>query len=107
MPPAARTFAALSDPARLAILAHLAKGEATVNELAAPLPMSQPAVSRHIKVLEEAGLILRRIDGNRRPCRLAPERLTELEDWLSALRRTFEANYRRLDMLLDELETKE
>ena len=94
------TFAALADPTRLAILARLAQGEATVNELAAPFVMSQPAVSRHIRVLEEAGLILRRIDGSRRPCRLAPAALAPVEAWLDQLRRTLEGNYARLDGVL-------
>jgi DNA-binding transcriptional ArsR family regulator len=98
---------ALADPTRRAILARLALGEATVGELAQPFAMSQPAISQHLKVLEGAGLILRRIDGTRRPCRLAPEGLTALEDWLAQLRRAFDANYARLDILLTELETEE
>lgn len=79
----ARTFTALADPTRLAILIRLIDGEATVNELAAPFDMSQPAVSRHIKVLERAGLILRRVEANRRPCRLAPGALDHVRDWLN------------------------
>ncbi|MFN7939319.1 MAG: metalloregulator ArsR/SmtB family transcription factor [Bryobacteraceae bacterium] len=98
-------FAALSDPTRRAILARLALGEATVMELAEPFPMSQPAISRHLRVLEEAGLITRRVDGAKRPCRLAPEGLTELEQWLGKLRVALEANYARLDSILAE--TKE
>lgn len=98
---------ALADPTRRAILARLALGEATPSELAQPFAISQPAISQHLKVLEAAGLILRRVDGNRRPCRLAPEPLADLEDWLSQLRRAFDANYRRLDALLEELETRE
>jgi DNA-binding transcriptional ArsR family regulator len=101
------TLLALSDSTRRSILAQLARGEATVNELAAPFPISQPAISQHIKVLENAGLILRRIDGTRRPCRLAPEGLAGLEDWLTQLRRVYETNYARLDMLLDEMQTEE
>ena len=93
-------FSALADPTRRAILARLATGEATVNELAAPFQISQPAISRHLKVLEEAGLIMRRVDGTRRPCRLAPDALTELDDYLAMLRRGLEANYARLDRLL-------
>ncbi len=104
MPTLDATFAALADPTRRAILARLAEGEATVLELAAPFAMTQPAVSRHIKVLEEAGLILRRVDGSRRPCRLAPGSLDALEDWLAMLRRGLEANYSRLDALLTRLE---
>ncbi|WP_284163584.1 metalloregulator ArsR/SmtB family transcription factor [Frigidibacter sp. SD6-1] len=101
------TLHALADPTRRAILAQLARGEATPTDLARPFAISQPAISQHLKVLQDAGLILRRIDGNRRPCRLAPDRLGEIEDWLGQLRRTFEANYARLDILLAELETKE
>ena len=80
-------------------------GEATVNEIAAPFAITQPAISQHLKVLEEAGLILRRVDGARRPCRLAPDALTELEDWLAQLRRGLEANYDRLDTLLTKSDT--
>jgi DNA-binding transcriptional ArsR family regulator len=94
------TFAALADPTRLAILGRLAQGEATVNELAAPFAISQPAISRHIKVLEEAGLILRRTDGTHRPCRLAPQALDPLDHWLRNLRDAMERNYQRLDALL-------
>jgi DNA-binding transcriptional ArsR family regulator len=97
---------ALADPTRRAILAQLALGEATVGELARPFAISQPAVSQHLKVLEGAGLILRRVDGTRRPCRLAPEGLAPLELWLAGLRQTFEANYARLDNLLAELDPK-
>jgi len=93
-------FAALADPTRRAIMARLASGEATVGDLAAPFAMSQPAVSQHLKVLENAGFILRRIDGAKRPCRLAPQALNELDQWLAALRRTMEMNYARLDALL-------
>lgn len=102
-------FAALSDPTRRAILARLALGEATVMELAEPFPMSQPAVSRHLRVLEEAGLIARRVEGAKRPCRLVPEGLTELEQWLGKLRVALEANYARLDAILADTlsETKE
>ena len=96
------TFAALSDPTRRAILARLAQGEATVNELAAPFAVSQPAISRHIKVLSEAGLITQRVEGTKRPCRLAPTALTELDEYLNMLRRALEANYSRLDALLAE-----
>jgi DNA-binding transcriptional ArsR family regulator len=96
------TFAALADPTRRAILSRLALGEATVLELASPFAMSQPAVSQHLKVLEKAGLILRRVDGSRRPCRLAPQGLTDLDRWLAMLRQTMERNYARLDALLAE-----
>lgn len=93
-------FGALADPTRRAILAQLALGEATVLELARPFAMSQPAVSRHLKVLEGAGLIMRRVDGTKRPCRLAPNALGEIEQWLEQMRRGMEANYNRLDALL-------
>lgn len=94
------TLTALSDPTRRAILARLAQGEATVNELAQPFPISQPAISRHIKVLAEAGLIVQRVDGTRRPCRLAPGGLSELDAYLEMLRKALEQNYQRLDRLL-------
>jgi DNA-binding transcriptional ArsR family regulator len=94
------TFAALADPTRRAILSRLAMGEATVNELAHPFTISQPAISRHIKVLEDAGLILRRINGTHRPCRLAPQALDPLDHWLRNLRAAMESNYQRLDALL-------
>jgi len=97
-------FSALADPTRRAILARLALGETTVMELAEPFAMSQPAVSRHLKVLEEAGLIARRIEGTKRPCRLAPGALEEIDRWLAMLRRALEANYDRLDQLLAEME---
>lgn len=94
------TLAALSDPTRRAILARLASGEATVNALAEPFAISQPAISRHIKVLAEAGLITQRVDGAKRPCRLAPGGLSELEAYLQVLRVGLERNYERLDGLL-------
>jgi DNA-binding transcriptional ArsR family regulator len=94
------TLAALSDPTRRAILARLAAGEATVNELAEPFPISQPAISRHIKVLADAGLIVQRVEGTRRPCRLAPQALSELDEYLAMLRKGLERNYQRLDRLL-------
>lgn len=94
------TLAALADPTRRAILARLAEGEATVNDLAAPFAISQPAVSRHIRVLSDAGLITQRVDGARRPCRLAPGGLPDLDAYLSLLRRALDQNYARLDQLL-------
>ena len=103
----ATTFSALSDPTRLAILQQLAKGEAGVMELAEPFAMSQPAISRHLKVLEKAGLITRRVDGQRRPCRIAPQALDNLDQWLAMLRRTMDANYNRLDTLLADLQASE
>lgn len=100
-------FSALADPTRRAILARLALGEATVMELAEPFEMSQPAVSRHLKVLEEAGLILRRVEGAKRPCRLAPGATDEIDRWLAMLRQALERNYARLDVVLAELEAEE
>jgi DNA-binding transcriptional ArsR family regulator len=95
-----RTFAALADPTRRRILARLAVGEATVNELAEPFAISQPAISRHIRVLSEAGLIVQRVDGTKRPCRLAPEALSELDQYVQMLRDALTRNYQRLDQLL-------
>jgi DNA-binding transcriptional ArsR family regulator len=93
-------FFALSDPTRRAIVARLARGEATVMELAEPFQMTQPAVSRHLKVLEHAGLIERRVEGARRPCRLATRGIRPVEQWLDALREGLTKNYDRLDNLL-------
>jgi DNA-binding transcriptional ArsR family regulator len=101
------TFAALADPTRRAILARLAAGEATVTELAAPFHMSQPAVSKHLKVLERAGLITRGRDAQRRPCRLRARPLKAATDWLENYRAYWEESYQRLDALLDELKTKD
>jgi DNA-binding transcriptional ArsR family regulator len=100
------TFAALADPTRRAILARLATGEATVAQLAAPFEMSQPAISRHLKVLERAGLISMGVDAQRRPRKLEPKRLQEAVDWIERYREIFEQNYRRLDALLEELQAK-
>jgi DNA-binding transcriptional ArsR family regulator len=93
-------FAALADPTRRAILARLALGEATVMELAEPFEMTQPAVSRHLKVLEGAGLITRRMEGTKRPCRLAPDGIASIDKWLAQLRKALSANYDRLDNVL-------
>ena len=100
------TFAALADPTRRAILARLATGEATVTELAEPFEMSQPAISKHLKVLERAGLISMDVDAQRRPRRLEPKRLEEAVDWIERYREIFEQNYQRLDALLEELQAK-
>lgn len=97
------TFGALADPTRRAILARLASGEASVTELAEPFAMSQPAISKHLKVLERAGLISRGRDAQRRPRRLEAKRLAEANEWLEAYREIWEANYQRLDALLDEM----
>ena len=96
-------FSALADPTRRAMLARLATGEASVSELAVPFEMSQPAISKHIKVLERAGLIVKTRDGQRRPCRLQVDTLAAAEDWIEGYRRIWEANFARLDSLLDEL----
>src|SRR3981189_3024712 len=93
-------FFALADPTRRAILARLALGEATVMELVEPFEMTQPAISRHLKVLEGAGLIVRRAEGTKRPCRLAPAGITEIDRWLAMLREALAANYNRLDSVL-------
>ena len=100
------TFAALADPTRRAILARLATGEATVTELARPFEMSQPAISKHLKVLEQAGLISMNVDAQRRPRKLEPKRLQEAVDWIERYREVFEKNYQRLDALLEELQAK-
>lgn len=97
------TFAALADPTRRAILARLATGTASVQELAEPFAMSQPAISKHLKVLERAGLVSVDIDAQRRPRRLEPKRLEEAVDWIERYREIFEQSYQRLDALLDEL----
>ncbi len=101
------TFAALADPTRRAILARLASGEASVTELAAPFAMSQPAISKHLQVLERAGLVSRGRDAQRRPRRLEAVPLAEVNEWLERYRRYWEASFQRLDALLDELKTKE
>jgi DNA-binding transcriptional ArsR family regulator len=101
------TFAALADPTRRAILARLASGQATVTELAAPFDMSQPAISKHLKVLERAGLVSRSRDAQRRPCRLEARPLKGATDWLENYRSYWEESYQRLDTLLDELKANE
>jgi len=100
------TFAALADPTRRAILARLAVGEASVTELARPFAMSQPAISKHLKVLERAGLVSRGRDAQRRPRRLEAKPLAEAIGWLERYRRLWERRFRRLDALLDELQTQ-
>ena len=101
------TFAALADPTRRAILARLASGEASVNELAAPFDMSQPAISKHLKVLERAGLISRGRDAQRRPRRLEAKPLADATEWLENYRRVLESNFQRLDAVLEEMKTDE
>jgi len=97
------TFAALADPTRRAILARLADGEASVNELAAPFAMSQPAISKHLKVLEGAGLITRGRDAQRRPCRIEARPLAEATEWLEEYRQFWESSFQNLDVVLDEM----
>jgi|SRR5580704_3729983 DNA-binding transcriptional ArsR family regulator len=101
------TFAALADPTRRAILARLAKGDASVNELAEPFDMSQPAISKHLRVLERAGLISRSRDAQRRPCRLEAKPLERASEWLEGYRQIWEANFDRLDQLLERMKAKE
>jgi DNA-binding transcriptional ArsR family regulator len=101
------TFAALADPTRRAILARLASGEASVAELAEPFNISQPAISKHLKVLERAGLISRGQDAQRRPRRLQPEPLAQATAWLERYRHIWEANFQRLDALLNEMKAME
>ena len=101
------TFAALADPTRRAILGRLADGEKSVGELAAPFPISPPAISKHLKVLERAGLIARGRDAQWRPCRLRPGPLKEAADWIEHYRRFWEESLDRLDDYLKELQSKE
>ena len=97
-------FSALADPTRRAILARLAQGEATVTELAAPFEMTQPAISQHLKVLEDAGFIVQRIEGTKRPRRLAKAGIVAMDQWLAMLRKALEKNYDRLDEVLASME---
>lgn len=100
------TFAALADPTRRAILARLATGDASVSELAEPFTMSQPAISKHLKVLERAGLVTRGREAQRRPRRLEARPLAVANEWLERYREYWEGNFQRLDALLDELQTQ-
>jgi DNA-binding transcriptional ArsR family regulator len=105
--PLSLTFAALADPTRRAILARLASGECTVGELARPFAMSGPAVSKHLKVLERAGLIARGRDAQWRPCRLQPAPIKKVAEWADDYRQFWDASYRRLDAYLNNLMTEE
>ena len=107
MPNLDTAFSALADPTRRAILARLASGEATVMELAEPFEVTQPAISRHLKVLEGAGLIVRRVEGTKRPCRLAPNGITVIDQWLAILRNALAKNYDRLDEVLATMSPEE
>ncbi len=101
------TFAALADPTRRALLERLAKGQASVAELAKPFKMSQPAISKHLKVLEKAGLVSRGLDAQRRPRKLEAAPLKEVTDWLEKYREFWENAYQRLDALLEDMKSKE
>ncbi len=101
------TFSALSDPTRRAILARLARGDASVNDLAAPFDISLPAISKHLSVLERSGLIERRRESRFRPCRLKPAPLKEATAWIEKYRRTWEESFDKLDDYLKELQAKE
>jgi DNA-binding transcriptional ArsR family regulator len=101
------TFAALADPTRRAILARLMKGEASVMELAEPFDMSQPAISKHLKVLERAGLVSRGRDAQRRPVRLEARPLRDATEWLENYRRFWAENFQRLDLVLEELKRRD
>jgi DNA-binding transcriptional ArsR family regulator len=101
------TFAALADPTRRAILARLAKGDASVTELAEPFAMTQPAISKHLKVLERAGLVSRGRDAQKRPVKLEAKRLGQATEWLESYRKFWEAQFERLDDLLEEMKAGE
>ena len=105
--PLSTTFAALADPTRRAMLARLAQGEATVTELAAPFALSLPAISKHLKVLQRAGLIEQGRQAQWRPCRLKPAPLRDIADWIGQYRRHWEESFERLDEYLRELQTEE
>jgi DNA-binding transcriptional ArsR family regulator len=105
--PLSMILAALADPTRRAIVEKLAKGEATVNTLAEPLDMSLPGVSKHLKVLQKAGLVVQGRDAQRRPCRLNPKRLQDVAKWAERFRRNWEESYERLDEYLSEITKKE
>lgn len=106
MPNLDAAFSALADPTRRAMLARLARGEATVMELAEPFELSQPTISQHLKVLERAGLITRRVEGTKRPCQLSPAGVEAIDRWLAMLREALAKNYDRLDMVLAEMKLK-
>jgi DNA-binding transcriptional ArsR family regulator len=107
MPNLDAAFSALANPTRRAILARLSTGESTVLELARPFDMTQPAVSRHLKVLEAAGLIVRRVEGSKRPCRIAPAAIADVDRWLAMLCDALAKNYDRLDSVLAAMKTQQ
>jgi DNA-binding transcriptional ArsR family regulator len=100
-------LAALAHPVRRRMVSRLMKGEATVTELGTPFDLTQPVISHHVKVLEEAGLVRHRVDGNRRPRRLSPEGWDSLDAWVDTVRTAYEANYDRLDGLLESLQKED
>ena len=102
-----QAFAALGNPTRRGIVVHLARGEASVSELVGRFSLTQPTISSHLKVLETAGLISRRKEAQLRPCKLVPERLKAVTDWLEQVQEIWEGNYKRLDALLAELKQQE
>ena len=102
-----QAFAALADPTRRGIVVHLARGEASVSELVGHFSLTQPTISSHLKVLESAGLISRRKEAQLRPCKLVPERLKAVTDWVDQVQEIWEGNYKRLDALLAELNQEE
>ena len=102
-----QVLAALAHPVRRRMVSRLMRGEATVTELGAPFELSQPAISHHVRVLEEAGLVAQRVDGTRRPRRLSPEGLASLDAWIDAVRAAYDASYDRLDTLLDTMRRDE
>jgi DNA-binding transcriptional ArsR family regulator len=102
-----QVLAALAHPVRRRMVSRLMEGEATVNELGAPFDLTQPAISHHVRVLEEAGLVTSRVDGSRRPRRLSPEGLGSLDAWIDMVRNAYEANYDRLDGLWNSMEGEE
>jgi DNA-binding transcriptional ArsR family regulator len=106
-PALSTTFAALGDPTRLAILSRLAQGEATVTELAQPFDISLPAITKHLNVLENAGLISRGRDAQRRPCRIEPDGIRQVADWVEHHRRAWEASFDRLDAYLKRIQTQQ
>jgi DNA-binding transcriptional ArsR family regulator len=102
-----QAFAALADPTRRGIVVHLARGEASVSELVGHFSLTQPTISSHLKVLESAGLISRRKEAQLRPCKLVPERLKAVTDWVDQVQEIWEGNYKRLDALLADLKQQE
>lgn len=105
--PLSTTFSALADPTRRAILSRLTSGETSVSELAEPFDMTMPAISKHLKVLEKAGLVERSREAQFRPCRLRPDPLREIDEWMQEYRRFYEESFDRLDHYLEQIQTRE